>query len=1603
MSNTKISNILIPPSPNWYSTNSLFVENSGKIYAYTTKNSIIIGDISDNKIIGSVYCGIKSKPISLVMLQFSSDQVQISCNCRFKSLLMLSTHIDDKLRIWELRITNDCNDSVLSCSSELILDTIKIKSGTNIIINSNTSNEIVTGDIHGEINILEIISLRNKQSKLNDDIYEKIKYEQKRFKFFTDEITALCITNNGDNNLFVGYRSGRIIIFNKSNGKLLNVFEHNLLVDKPILSLVEYKYNIWIGTSLNDYIFAYNSNKKEISTKKLVNNSYIDNMWTILLILGDKLYVSCNNNEILELDPDNVEKTDIIDNDQVIRKLFISKSKTEHYRTDNQGYSISNTNCHMIFCLKSVKTSNGSLFLMGTTKSNIVFFVNIEIFKFEWMNNTLGGWVDNIISPYGYSHIIYIQTGDGKLIGMDLLNENKRERNQLYDDLGYLGKGERIIKLSINYLYSQYICYLTNLGNLGMLFINPNNIAHYTNLKLKSKFNKTTNIENYYLDWFEFENDVHEDKLIHSCDSEYFDNDDFYEIDGIDNNKKIYNKLLNEKYRHVIILFDKMNGNLSYIILFEKKNDKRNIFETIFGEIDINVHSLSEKKIDKYDVELKDSDNNNDKFSINSSDIIKLDFKYLYFNECHVVKEKNTLYFSSVKMPMNTEINATKDNVNINNKRLIEDGVNLFIYKINFELRSLNNNTSNYKTYSCNGVLENNIQLVQRNFEFFKVGDYILGKEDKVISGTIVLDNRHKSDVYNEIYILLTRNGNLILFLNSTDTNKLDKDNNGNTLKLENIFKEKNKIIKYDYLSMDLIMNSERENYGNRNVEFMIAVLNDMNKTSIFKITCCFEKNILLGENIIIRSNLCHVESLINKYNFKSNLIWFRDTRDFNIEYGNNFRLIIGGQEQILQMVNISNELNEKKKNLVINRNSLLFLTNKNIYQQNNKDCIESLYIMILFKMIIYLDGNEKIVNYDTIYNYLSSNGMLKYIFDFILFLNYNESSIDLIDFHIYCYSKFNHMEGNFKYKIIENISEFKKNDNIAINDYIIEYIAMLNCDFSSNLYIIENYLNKNKNVIEDNNKNALFDSITGVNNNNNINSGNNNNEYILFEWIRYLINLRSKDNTLSSNENVEKHCIIKSYILKLLTDLERKLIDYRDTLNKNTTLISKNENILHEYCILNLFQGRIHKSIEMYCNYNLYQNAFLISNYFFGNNSDITLNIMRRWLNHFVSNELHFQSYKCYIAINEYVKLYKDLYKKITKLISIKGSYENIHQLFSLFKIVGYLNIIINLNKKDNNKITTDNDNSGININTFSINLLDCYFMFYINYYFETEIENIIKNEIKDGGMNECNYDYDKDKCNIKEFISISLSRNNECEEMFSKLRFKCDEISKYISKNLLLYELMFKIFSFLIYSKWKHKGLICVVNLMKKMKVNIDNKDDILLYIKKYNYLPFEDQLLNFTQLKLLKEFILFILNINYDKYEINWMFNLEKIIILSYKELFSNDEELNNNKVMYILIKYLSILFLQNDGLNELINEDSSTKNYKITNKMEKRYQIIRYDLEVICKLLFLRRGEYLDHEFKNTILFLYELLSTKDNLKNCKDNNRIEIIKKSFGIK
>ncbi|KAK6591169.1 hypothetical protein RS030_101597, partial [Cryptosporidium xiaoi] len=1594
MSNSKISNILIPPSPNWYSINSLFVESSGKIYAYTTKNSIIIGDISDNKIIGSVYCGIKSKPISLVMLQFPSDQVQISCNGRFKSLLILSTHIDDKLRIWELRITNDYNDSVLNCSSELILDTIKIKSGTNIIINSNTSNEIITGDIHGEINILEIISLRNKQSKLNDDVYEKIKCEQKRFKFFTDEITALCITNNGDNNLFVGYRSGRIIVFNKSNGKLLNVFEHNLLVDKPILSLVEYKSNIWIGTSLNDYIFAYNSNKKEISTKKLANNSEIDNMWTILLILGDKLYVSCNNNEILELDPDNVEKTDIIDNDQVIRKIFISKSKTEHYRTENQGYSISNTNCHMIFCLKSVKTSNGSLFLMGTTKSNIVFFLNIETFKFEWMNNTLGGWVDNIISPYGYSHIIYIQTGDGKLMGMDLLNENKRERSKLYDDIGYLGKGERIIKLSINYLYSQYICYLTNLGNLGMLFINPNNIAHYTNLKLKSKFNKTTDIENYYLDWFEFENDVHEDKLIHSFDSEYFDNDDFDEIDGIDHNKKIYKQLLNEKYRHVIILFDKMNGYLSYIILFEKKNDKRNIFETIFGEIDINFHSLSEKIIDKHDVELKDSDNNNDKFCINSSDMIKLDFKYLYFNECHLVKEKNTLYFSSTKMSMNTEINATQDNVNINNKRSIKDGVNLFIYKINFELRYISNNNSNYKTNSCNGVLENNIQLVQRNFEFFKVGDYILGKEDKVITGTVVLDNRHDSEFYNEIYILLTRSGNLILFLNSTDTNKLDKDNNGNTLKLENIFKEKNKTIKYDYLSMDLIMNSERENYGNRNVEFMIAVLNDMNKTSIFKITCCFEKNILVGENIIIRSNLCHIESLINKYNFKSNSIWFRDMRDFNIEYGNNFRLIIGGQEQILQMVNISNELNEQKKNLVINRNSLLFLTNKNIYQQNNKDCIESLYIMILFKMIIYLDGNEKMVNYDTIYNYLSSNGMLKYIFDFILFLNYNESSIDLIDFHIYCYSKFNHIEGNLKYKRIENINEFKKNDNIGINDYIIEYIAMLNCDFSSNLYIIENYLNKNKNMIEDNNKNALFDSITGVNNNNN------NNEYILFEWLRYLINLRSKDNTLSRNENVEKHCIIKSYILKLLTDLERKLLDYRDTLNKNTTLISKNENILHEYCILNLFQGRIHKSIEMYCNYNLYQNAFLISNYFFGNNSDITLNIMRRWLNHFVSNELHFQSYKCYIAINEYVKLYKDLYKKITKLVSIKGSYENIHQLFSLFKIVGYLNIIINLNKKEDNKIVTDDDNSVININTFSVNLLDCYFMFYINYYFETEIENIIKNDIKDGGMNECNYDYDKDKCNIKEFISIILSRDNECEETFSKLRFKCDEITKYISKNLLLYELMFKIFSFLIYSKWKHKGLICVVNLMKEMKVNIENKDDILLYIKKYNYLPFEDQLANFTQLKLLKEFTLFILNINYDKYEINWMFNLEQIIILSYKELFSNDEELNNNKVMYILIKYLSILFLQNDDLNELINDDKSIKNYKITDKMENRYKIIRYDLEVICKLLFLKSGDYLDHKFKHTILFLYELVSTKDNIKNFKDNNRIKIIKKSF---
>ncbi|KAH8739049.1 hypothetical protein FG386_003682 [Cryptosporidium ryanae] len=1587
-----LNDILIPPSPNWYSTNSLFVESSEMIYAYTTKNSIIIGSILNNKIIGSVYCGIKSKPICLVILQFVSDQDKISHESGYKTFLIISTHVDDKLRIWELRITKDYNNSIVNCSVELILDEIKIRSGTNVMIIDDENNEIVTGDTIGEISILNILYFSNNCKGSCDFIYDKVKYEKRRFKFFTYEITALCITKSGDNNVVVGYKSGTVLIFNKKNGELFKILEHSLFVGSPILSLVEHELNIWISTNRKDYIFMYDSIKIEINAKKLNMNSSKGNIiWNALAILNGKLYASCNN-EILELDLKNLEDVDIIGNDQILRRISVSyNKKNDYYKTESRNSLISNTNLHIIFCIKTVKTNNGSLFLIGTTKSNIVFLVNIGLFKIEWANNTLGGWIESIISPYGYSHIIYIHTGDGKLIGIDMLSENKVHRSQMYDYSGHIGKGEKITKLSINYVYSQYICYLTNLGNVGILFINPNNITHYAELKFKTKFKKKIDFKNCYLDWFIFENtSLCENEPVKLFDSEFLDNFEFDESNGIDYNKKIYKQLLSEKYQHIIVLFDKVNVILRYIVLFGKKNDK-NVFETIFEEININDFC----SFCNNDQEPGDDIDNIRQHKIGNLDVFGLNFKYLCYKEDYIIKRKSTLYFSSVRKPLK------KDYIYefyMNDKSSTGNNVNLFVNKINFDIHVLSSAIINDGFCSENVGTKKSVKLKVKNVESIKVGNYILEKGDKVINGTVVIDNRYNNEINNEIYILVTRNGNLIIFLNNL-INKPDKYNeNNNILRIENIFMEKSKTIEYDHIDIDLIEDYERDNYGNNSIEFMIAVLNDMNKTSIFKFTCCLEKNIIRGEHIMIRSNLCHIESLVNKYNFKSNLILFRDTRHFNIEYGNNLKLIIGGQEQILQIFNIQRELNEKKRNLGINRNSLLFLTNKNIYQQNNKDCIESIYNMILLKMTIYLNEYNKVVNYDIIYSYLNGNDMLKYIFDFILFLNYGKSSIDLIDSHISYYSKLSDTESSSKYKSIQDIDEFKKNCNSDINDYLIEYIAMIKCDFSRTLEIIENYIKKND-------LNMKVASITDSVNDDY------NNEYLLFEWIKYLIDSKNKNKVPFNNrglysfddEDLEEYCVIKSRILRVLKDLEKKLIDYKNKSYKNSTLINKNENILNEYCILSLLQGRIQKSIEMYCNYNLYQNAFLISNYFYGNDNDTTFEIIKKWLNHFISKELYFQSYKCYIAMNEYTRMHKDLFNRLTKLVSIKSSYENIYQVFSLFKITGYYNIIINLRQKSDKKtIIAFNNDSKKNLNEFSVNLLDCYSMFYINYYIESEIEDIIKNDnsgVSNNNNDKCNYYWGKH--NIKKFVSINLNENKKNENMFSKLKLRCDEISKHISNNIILYELMFKTLSFMVCTKWEYKGLVFLINLLKQLEINTKSKDDLLLYIKKYSYLPFEDQLIDTKQVQLLKEFMLFILNINYDKYSLTWMFNLEKILILSYQVLFLNEDEISNTKVVYVLTNYLNKLFLLNNTLSALLVEDESINKCMISDKMEKKYQIIKYDLEVICAVLFLRKSEYIDQKLRHVISLLDELLIIKENCKKYKNKSKAEIIQSSIG--
>ncbi|KAK9172861.1 hypothetical protein CmeUKMEL1_01755 [Cryptosporidium meleagridis] len=1589
--------ILLAPAPNWFCTSALSLEEKKGIYVYSTKNSLILATILENRILASAYCGVKSKPIGVSI--FTSSNLSENS----ETILIASTHLDSKIRFWKIIDDNYVGKEVLENGGlinqiifksgqgkstdipvdelriSLLSDSVKCNSQANVVYYND--GQIFIGDVAGEILKIAIRDLKSKN---------KLESLVERFHPIKEEVTL--ISGMLDNQkLVLGYKNGQIIIINKLNGNILQVLEDDkTLLKGSILSIIDMGSEMIISTSKGSRcLFRYckqSDNIKKINIDDLNNNS--TSFQGIVKIKGKKSFknqtfqesswnlLACNYKQV---------KTHqgvffFIMNHEIIEFIFSKNSEItikrkfiipfhEHERKKDS------LNSEIIFSVLSYEL-NAKFYLLCITKSKRVFLFNTTEWKLEWTMNTLGGWVDELISPNGFSHIIYLLTGEGRLIGIDLLKHHKEFTHRVtscytYDHFNGFSKDEKISKISLNPINPEYIFYSTTLGNLGILYINPDNITQYNNIKIKIElndiehfkrkdiFNRTISDQKHSiflneksefkdfimesdLDWLillrspsptsedikAFSPDVQHNLLIKNFDSS---NGKFF-----NSQIKLFSPLIFNIYRYPLIFvynYKKRKCFFAHLTPeFEKEELIMNVVPRYF---EFKTSSEVETK-EEHILQLKTSnlglgvDYLDTQYFVTMNGNLQID--YLGKNLLNTLKT-NPLTVETVHDDQNEPRNQ-------------QDAVSIYIYKIIFSQVDKDQTEFNsFEKIEIENALQSNIALLQ---------DTDANKKpvtEKVISGITIFNNLQS---FKEIYVLVTNYGNLIIV-----------SFNSKVIKLNNVFKEKAKIY-YNYVALSVIETASiSQNSESQKSPFLfnLAISNEFNQTSIIQIkvssTQIIDKDDIFADILLIRPNTDHKGSITNKFHFKSKSIWYRDVKDFDNVYQSNLRLLMGGQEQILQLFDISNNIVNQSKHNVINKNSLIFLTNKTLYQQNNQTCLQVITLLLKFKLKYKLN-TLKGINTDSnfcisksfhsdIKKILNESQYEQVIFDLILFFNHEDSSSNLIKIHIE--------------KYFENENEINQsNTNRKLNknlDIFIYYLCLISDQIDLDSYLSRNFLEKQNSKCLD-----IIENFQNIKD-----------DDLLAEWLKYNFHMKSGNlQGFEFSDFNDTDSIIRSLLIMRLDKLQFKLNSLNSLNNYNkqknkTVSIGENPNILHEYCILNTLLGRCHKAIEMYCNYNLFQCAWLISNLYLGNNHEVTIRVLKDWNKHLSSNGLILQSFKCLIASSDLEKLYNALLERIYNVsdsynksksnvgISNQDSFDQVDELLKNFKITGYYILISTL--ENNNESTNSFDLLG----RFSIDLVNCIIIIFSRYWIiDNNNEKLINSSYRN--------------FNFKEIISIGkemeILYKDEDSNLIKKILV---ELESKIMMSIHLYGLIIQFFLLIISS-----GNKIEVSKVKEFLVehNLVNEEELFLVLKKLNYLPFEDQIKLNLEFEVMKSLLMLVLSYILERNINKVISKAEEIVEILYCVLFTNNSNSNKGTIFDITFKALFEIFsvdrdlknfqssyftkgfcevsLEWSELESLLKLTDSV-NYKLLEDeqvQKKRVVLIKYDLYILSIL-------------------------------------------------
>ena len=445
--------------------------------------------------------------------------------------------------------------------------------------------------------------------------------------------------------------------------------------------------------------------------------------------------------------------------------------------------------------------------------------------------------------------------------------------------------------------------------------------------------------------------------------------------------KKIY--LLEENYRSTKNII-----NLCQDIINNNKNQiNKNI---ISKKNDINIKPLIYKFNSKYDEyqwiinDIKNKINNN----INYKDIVILARKNVLLDEIEFNLINN-------KIPIIKNINNS-----LLNKEYIKDFISLLIFLIN-------PNSSIHKN-RINNLLNINdlLNKLKNNIDINIIKDYF---------NNLWKDKNKYQDLLNLLKYCKNASNDIINFINNIYLEYDNNEDNENSIYLTTIHGSKGLEWKYVYL-IDVNINDfpfikskyyidELEEIEEERRLLYVA----LSRAQEYLYITCYNPSSLIKELVNFNLNNYELKGIINN---------FKPTLNLNIDIIN--YLNIHGYYQISNIINnITNEKSRINKELIIDKNILLKIINKESWKELIKD-ENTLNIYITIEKYF-----KKINNYKTNYHisYGSVNNIIDIYYDNTIFLiNYDNDSVTIFNICL----------------LLLNAYLFKKN-NIIIN-YLIIY-----------------------------------------------------------------------------------------------------------------------------------------------------------------------------------------------------------------------------------------------------------------------------------------------------------------------------------------------------------------------------------------------------------------------------------------------------------------------------------------------------------------------------------------------------------------------------------